>query len=443
MNCSVRKHVLQMLCTLALCTATALGALPRQTPGWMKNVDFTIETGLISLPETLKGIERDAFQAALKDALSESFRARGNFEDAALYFFESGDGRAMLSIVNSRMINGTSSLDDEEVDEVDGLTADWDTREFEDRLMSNLSLARSEVLYEVLSDISSSDSEEVDADDMPVDRSSSGIGTMLEERTDALSSDSCQDREFQEALKRQLLCFLKTPSGQQRISHIARRLIKRDQTRSSFANGFIKEVIQELFTEVINPNPEVYLVTKQEAILRKLGVVLGYSFPLSNNLTITPEIGIDYAGVTKLKIPALGLTFEQTRLHMPVAARLHGHYGGLTLGYDFDLLLSLSYHKEKYAPPLALLPVAKDLREVMPDLPRLSGRIFFSFDLRLGKGFYLCYKVKCSPDITAYSKAVSRDKQFDKNFMALVREVSASFVELNVGLDLLKLLGQR
>lgn len=126
-----------------------------------------------------------------------------------------------------------------------------------------------------------------------------------------------------------------------------------------------------------------------------------------------------------------------------MAVQLHGDYGGFILGYEFDFLLSRSYQEKGYATPLALLLATGDLRAAIPDLPRRSGRIFCGFNLELGRGFYLCYKVKFSPDITAYSNDVSRDKQFDKNFMALVREVSTPFVELKVGLDLFKLFGKR
>ena len=271
-NRSVSKHVLQVLSTLALCIATSLGVLARQTPAWMNNVKFSIEAGLISCPKTLKGTERDAFQAALKDALSASFIARGNFEDSLLYVFASGDRRVLLSILgrDSAEVNGAD------------MPVAWDLRGLEDM-----------VLYvptpgdaEALSDLSSHASEATDIADMPVERDPrgledtvlyvptpgdaealSGISSHASEATviadmpveedveelHGTSSNSCNDPK---AIANAFGRFMGTVSGKQRFKNVAKRMFADFQQRQLNK----KEALARILTELINS--EDYLVTQ-------------------------------------------------------------------------------------------------------------------------------------------------------------------------------------
>ena len=151
-----------------------------------------------------------------------------------------------------------------------------------------------------------------------------------------------------------------------------------------------------------------------------LGVTLGYSFPLVNNLKISPELGINYGFTRRFKSVA-NINLEEEYIQIPIAVKLYafdeeGSYSanGLCLGYEFDVAISSKY---------------KERGQDIADISRPAGALFFGGTLDLPMGFYIVGKFKFPSEWF-----------MERNTLNAVRMFSTSFVELNLGIDILKLL---
>ncbi|MCG8340075.1 MAG: hypothetical protein MI674_02210 [Cytophagales bacterium] len=177
-----------------------------------------------------------------------------------------------------------------------------------------------------------------------------------------------------------------------------------------------------------------------------LGVVLGYSFRLHNNIfKLGPEIGAKYGFTRRLKVSTYNIAIEEKYVQIPIAIKFcrfneEGSYlaKGFTLGYEFNVLLSSAYKQEGgYDQLKPSFQGNKDLKQAIPDLPRLSGSIFFGGTIDLPKGFYLAAKFRVPIEIFMIKKESSID-ELDKDFMHRVRALNTSLVEFNLGMDVMK-----
>jgi len=182
-----------------------------------------------------------------------------------------------------------------------------------------------------------------------------------------------------------------------------------------------------------------------------LGVILGYSFPFRNTFRLDPEIGLTYGFTRKLQVPALGITFEEDYLQIPVGIKFSRAYEGdfyfahgYMLGYEFNVLLSSTY---KQGGSHLQLPASfqgnKDLKEAIADLPKLSGNIFLGGYFDFPKGFYLGARFEFPIELfklkaTQNNGETFSNTQLDKKFIYPLRALNASLVEINVGVNIMK-----
>ena len=175
-----------------------------------------------------------------------------------------------------------------------------------------------------------------------------------------------------------------------------------------------------------------------------LGVVLGYRFFRNDILTLCPETGLSYGFARRFKTPTYNITVEEKYLQIPIAIKFcrsneEDAYPtkGFTLGYEFNVLLSSVYKQEGNYPQLKPSFIGnKDLKQAIPDLPRLSGNIFLGVAIDLPKGFYLGTKLKVPIEVFKINNY--EIDQLNKALMYPLRLLNSSFIEFNLGVNFMK-----
>lgn len=184
----------------------------------------------------------------------------------------------------------------------------------------------------------------------------------------------------------------------------------------------------------------------------RLGAVWGYNFPLGRDFRLGPEVGLAYSMTQRFKIPLWGVTIEEQYLKIPIGIKvgLPIQKGvlvrqSLTLGYEFDILLSSKY---KQSGGGKLLPNVswqgdKNLKETIPDLSKLTGSIFFDSNVDFPNGFYIMTRVRFP--VVEFMAGSEKEKsgqgpsrELDSFFMHLTRVFSTSLMEFNLGVDIMK-----
>jgi hypothetical protein len=182
----------------------------------------------------------------------------------------------------------------------------------------------------------------------------------------------------------------------------------------------------------------------------RLGVVSGYSFSLGRDIKLGPEVGLAYGMTRKFKLPLLGLTIEERYLEIPIGIKvsfptqLGTVRQGLTLGYEFDILLSSRmYAGLDNQRPGASSRYSEDLKETIPDLSKLTGSIFLDSTIDFPKGFCFIMRVKfpASEFLRALEKKdndQNSSQDVDSLCMHLARIFCTSWIEFNLSVDFIK-----
>jgi hypothetical protein len=180
----------------------------------------------------------------------------------------------------------------------------------------------------------------------------------------------------------------------------------------------------------------------------RFGVVWGYGFPIFDNaLAIGPDTGLFIE--TKRKIDfafpcGVNMTVEEQYLHVPLALKLAGmdketgvQEGGLTLGYEFSILLS-----SKCNPPAGGLSVANramlERTKDMAKSSKLGGSIFLGGKVDLVAGCYLMGQLKFPITYFLALKDADQDGDDAKRALHGMRLLGASLVELGLGFNIMK-----
>ena len=213
-------------------------------------------------------------------------------------------------------------------------------------------------------------------------------------------------------------------------------------------------------SELKKEHPSTDLRIKPNLNLR-FGVILGYGFPLEDNVKVGPEIGINYGLKRSLKIEGLdgqykgNLRFEENCLQIPLA--LHVSLVDensflkerrFSLGYEFSFFLSskLTVDDKSEKKPW------KDdinLKEKVSDLPRSSGSILIKSTFEFPKGFYFASKLKIPVSIFKTKKhfdhpldSLNRNNvsEVAKDYVPIFRIVSTSVAAFDLGINIMKLI---
>ncbi|MEM7383090.1 MAG: hypothetical protein AAF400_02110 [Bacteroidota bacterium] len=433
----------------------------------MKNLELSIETGLV-FPRTLTEVAgRGDFQSALRYTLCRALEAEARenlqLEDILLYAFASGDLSFAYRIAYSFPSDPAckflqelhqmqredfieTALQNQVLERVLYPDNDWVCPNPEcpepEKVTIGASLQNQvpeQVSYGNFVDLEYDDADSnsttpYDAPSKEVDTKSealSDIGKGNKLKLDESRGDNCS--AFLKASKAALNRLQKTASGRDRVDRV-REVVRAVNSHLPSVNGQVSEAQLLSFYMLLlgcENNKNNIGITAQVAKY-KLGFIFGYRVPLGNRLRITPKIGIDRISNSQLSIPRLGITFSEKYLHIPVAIQFHWYCVGATFGYEFDLLLFQSYHAEEYSPSLNV--VQKKFPNIrVSSLLKKPGRAFCKLDLTLLKGVSLCLK--------GYFPETQR--RFDNNFWALTSAMNAPRGEINIGLDLLKLSGRR
>ena len=180
----------------------------------------------------------------------------------------------------------------------------------------------------------------------------------------------------------------------------------------------------------------------------RLGVVWGYGFPVYDDaLAIGPDIGLFLGTKRKCDLAfrrGAHMTLEEQYLHVPLALKLATidkdtgvQEGGLTLGYEFSILLSSKCHSPSSGLSVknnATLERARD----MAKSSKLGGSIFLGGKVDLSAGCYLMGQFKFPiTDFLGFKEADQGGDEAKKALQA-VRTLGSSFVELSLGFNIMK-----
>ncbi|MEL7063991.1 MAG: hypothetical protein AAFP00_09655, partial [Bacteroidota bacterium] len=193
-----------------------------------------------------------------------------------------------------------------------------------------------------------------------------------------------------------------------------------------------------------------------------LGVTVGYGFLVNKDESKTahfgPEMGLRYGFTRRLtvRIDDSAGHIEETYLQIPLGINLrtfNGNYwnikSGSIIGYEFDVLLSSKLRVEGNTtelPAWVRADAEKKIKEIVEDLPALSGSIFVGDTIEFPKGIYLTSRLKIPMDVfSLFSAEKSEDfkdsqRALTKTIMHLVRAASSPFIEFCLGVDIMQVL---
>jgi hypothetical protein len=183
-----------------------------------------------------------------------------------------------------------------------------------------------------------------------------------------------------------------------------------------------------------------------------LGVVLGYNFPVNKNFKIGPEMGLSYSLIRGLKISPYNISLEEKFIQLPLAINLcfpadspEAFLRATTynFGYEFCFLVSSQYKQEGVH--RSLNPAwhgNKNLKEKAgSDFPKLSGSIFVGGRIEFPKGIYLAAKFKAPVELFKLRDTLDNKKgEGPEKDILPIRALSSSFLEFNLGVDIMQLL---
>ena len=193
----------------------------------------------------------------------------------------------------------------------------------------------------------------------------------------------------------------------------------------------------------------------------RFGVVLGYGFPLDNNWKVGPEIGIShgtkrYFKVMEIDEPYRGdLEIEEAWLAIPLALHVSAvnedsflKVKRFSLGYEFDIFFSTKFKVDGHCAFYETWKEDINLKEKVSDLPGYSGSILFKSTFGFSKGFYFTTKVKIPIGFFRGNKdgielsELNKDNvpRVAKAWMPLFRAACTSTVEIDLGIDIMKLI---
>lgn len=202
----------------------------------------------------------------------------------------------------------------------------------------------------------------------------------------------------------------------------------------------LKEIKQE--TEQGNKKADIKLKISPNW---RFGAVWGYGFPISNTaLAIGPDMGL-FIG-TKHKcafvVSDKKIELNEQHLYIPLAIKLATveketgvQKGGLALGYEWRILLSSKcnlFGNIDQSQKKELEKLAKSTK--------LGGSIFLSGKVDLFKGVYCMAHFKLPiTDLLAIKREVKRQNTSDsKAKWHTIRVLNSSFVELSLGVNIMK-----
>jgi len=181
----------------------------------------------------------------------------------------------------------------------------------------------------------------------------------------------------------------------------------------------------------------------------KLGVVSSFTVLFSDYMKVGPEIGI-YYGPSVLNIKSHGITIYDHCVNFSccirstfVSTEIPSVAGNLSIGYDMTVFLSSSYKQHRNDQDLHDSFLGnKDLFQLLPDLPRVSGGFAMGFGLELPKGIYLVLKVKLPMELFLVDDRISKKRhqkppQLDTDFIMINRAFTSNLLELGIGIDVL------
>ena len=171
-----------------------------------------------------------------------------------------------------------------------------------------------------------------------------------------------------------------------------------------------------------------------------IGFVLGYNRIFNQSYNLGPEVGLIWGTKRRMDVPPsfghayarrhAGYTIEERYLEIPIALR----YGRVSyedrgylsveysLGYQLDVLLSSCY--------IPSSDTKRDLRQDIPDLPRLCRNLWIAGHLNFG----ICYlelKLKLPID------TLKKSRKQHVAFMQKCRKANTTAVEIGLGINIL------
>lgn len=170
-----------------------------------------------------------------------------------------------------------------------------------------------------------------------------------------------------------------------------------------------------------------------------VGLVLGYSFTSNQSYKIVPEIGFIWGTTRRMDVPTSpahvrtqhprGYAIEEKYLEIPMALRYEWvlykkhHYlsVGCSPGYQLDVLLSS--HR------ISSSGAKRDLRQDMPDLPRLCSNLWIAGHLSFST-YYLELKLKFPMD------TFKKSRKQHLELMNKCRRANATAVEIGLGINI-------
>ena len=183
------------------------------------------------------------------------------------------------------------------------------------------------------------------------------------------------------------------------------------------------------------------------------GIRLGYDFEwitIYRSYKFGPEIGINY-GFTRALEFSEKESLREKYLNFPVTFKciryieeegLSGkdYFGmGLSLGYEFNFLLSSVYNKKKDTVDLlSSSQPPKDSRGFTLDVPRLTGSIIADGIIYINS-IYLGVKVRVPKELLG-KKGLGSEHSLSAEFIRKSRIKTASLMEFYIGINIIKCL---
>lgn len=164
-------------------------------------------------------------------------------------------------------------------------------------------------------------------------------------------------------------------------------------------------------------------------------------------MAIGPDTGLFIEPKRKIGLAfpcGVNMTMEEQYLHVPLALKLAGmdketgvQEGGLTLGYEFRILLS-----SKCNPPSSGLSVANramlERTKDMAKSSKLGGSVFLGGKVDLVAGCYLMGQLKFPITDFLSLKDANQDDDDAKLALHAMRCLGTSLVELSLGFNIMK-----
>ena len=178
-----------------------------------------------------------------------------------------------------------------------------------------------------------------------------------------------------------------------------------------------------------------------------IGILASYTHPITENITIGPELGIGYGFTRKLQIKNLGIAIEEKYIQVPIYLRVIRPSkeqkplgGSFVVGYDIHIILSSFYKKtgEHTYITQTTFEGDKNLKEFLKNSPKLGGSMVVGGGLEFPKGIYLLAKLKLPIEFFKLIKDKENTKELNNAFLTLIRALNSNIIEFSVGVDIMK-----